>query len=138
MSTLQIILAVAGSTTVILGAIAAIYKLTPEREGILVKTAEMNVQTAAVNVTTMGAIRDDLIEDVASLKAELVERKREEAQYRRDVEERLAELSAELRAEKAEKLAVKQENVQLRRRVQALEEEVAFLRSRQTGAGPHA
>lgn len=92
--------------------------------------------TVDVNVTIAGRVRDEAVEDwerarteLAAMRDRLTEREREEAQYRRDVEGRLAELGAELRAEKAEKLAVKRENSELKARVDELEAEVARLKA---------
>lgn len=112
----------AGGLAAVAGIIFGAYKLGPDRNRIIVESAEVSVRLA-------GQTRDDLAEDVASLRAELAERKREEAQYRSDVNDRLAELSAQLRAEKAEKQAVKAENDRLRQRVATLEAEVARLKS---------
>lgn len=77
------------------------------------------------------AVDDDnvsLRQQLHELREQIAAKGREEAQYRADVETRLAELSAQVRAEKAEKESVKAENLRLTKRVADLEDEVRNLR----------
>lgn len=122
--------AVVGVVAVLMSIVAAVYKLGPDRTKIIVESAKVSVEMS-------DTLRDDLREDVAALRAELAERRREDDLYRSDVESRLAELSAQVRAERAEKEHVKGENRRLlqrvtraEKRVTELEAEVGRLRDR--------
>lgn len=113
---------VAGLGTFLLG-VAAYRKWGPEARKITVDTVEVNVRVA-------GELRDDALSDRQAAREELAVLRRDFQQYRADTDARLAELSAQLRAERAEKVAVKQENEKLRARVDELETEVTRLKSR--------
>lgn len=114
--------AVISIVVVVSGIVFGVYKLRPEASKIFVESAKVSVELA-------GDARDALAADVAALRAELGERKREEAVYRRDVEERLSELGAELRGAKAEKARLQEENDRLLQRVSDLEAEVQRLKA---------
>ena len=93
------------------------------------ETQKINVDTVDVNVTLSGKVRDLAGADWKRVVTELDDLRAEFAQYRTDTDSRMAEMAAELRAEKAEKVAVKAENDRLRHRVDELEDEVARLKA---------
>lgn len=93
------------------------------------ETRKITVDTMDVNVNVAGKLRDKAVEDWERMGRELDELRGEFNSYKADTQDRLAELSAELRAEKAEKRAVKTENDRLRKRVDELEAEVTRLKA---------
>jgi gas vesicle protein len=129
MTMLQTIGGVILALASLLGAIAAYRKFGPEARQIEVKIVD-------TNVTIADRLRDGAVADWERIRGELDDLTTEFRQYRLDTEGRLAEMSAELRAERAEKEHVKQENERLRDRVKALETEVASLKV--NGHGPHS
>lgn len=90
---------------------------------------KVKVETIDLNVNIADRLRDGAVADWERMRGELDDLTREFAEYKRDTESRLAEMAVELRAERAEKVAVKQENDQLRARVVALEAEVRALKA---------
>jgi septal ring factor EnvC (AmiA/AmiB activator) len=114
--------AVISIVVVISGIVFGVYKLRPESSRIFVESAKVSVELAS-------DARDTLAKNIADLQAAVAEQRREHAEYRLDVEGRLAELGAELRAAKAEKEHVNAENERLRQRVSDLEAEVQRLKT---------
>lgn len=108
----------AGAIVLIVGAFGGLWfgvvKFGPERNKIIVETAEVSVRMA----------RDDR----AALALEIQQLRDEFHAYKTDTQNRLAELNAELRSERAMKEHVKQENQRLVLRVIDLEAQVAQLR----------
>lgn len=116
------------------GAVLAWRKFGPD-------TRKITVDTIDVNVTYAGRVRDLAVADWERVSKELDDLRKEFHQYRTDTDARLAEQAAEVRAARAgEAEAIRKadiyaaENTKLRKRVDALESEVAALRS---DAGPH-
>jgi predicted component of type VI protein secretion system len=116
------IAALVTAAALLLAALTAYRKFKPERNDITITSADK------VNAMTL-RFAGDVNRDNESLREDLDELKAAFDQYRKDTEARLSEMAVELRAERAEKLAVKQENEQLRGRVLALETEVATLKA---------
>lgn len=123
-------LVVAGGSA--LGVLLAYFKFKPgQRERVEVETAagELNIAEGSVRLV-QSTLHGEFIRMAArieELEKEAADDRREFTQYRRDNEARIAELAAELRAEKAEKRLVQQENERLHARVAVLEAEVARL-----------
>ena len=128
---------IVSATVAIVAAVSgllAYFKFKPgQREKVEVETAtgELNIAEGTVTLvqSTLHAELARLVERMRAIEDEAEQDRREFAQFRRDSENRVAELAAELRAAKAEKLLVQQENEQLRARVRRLEAEVEQLRA---------
>lgn len=111
----------------IAGGILAYFKFKPgQREQV-----DMTIAQATMNVAhgTFQLVTTELEDQFKRMAAEMKTMREEHHQYRSDTNKRLIELSAELRAERAEKLSVKRENDELRHRVAGLEAEVARLKT---------
>lgn len=124
----------------VLIAALAYFKYKPgQREAVDMTIAQANMNVAQGTFQMVTTELEDQFKrmagEVKELHQALINQRHEEAQYRQDVEKRLAELSALLRAANAEKETVNAENLQLRDRVQTLEAEVRALKA---SGGPHS
>lgn len=117
-----------------LAALLAYFKRKPgqrEKDEVETATGELNLAEGTVTLvqSTLHAEFARMTKRMEAMEEEAEQDRHEFAQYRRDTENRIAELAAELRAAKAEKLLVQHENEQLRARVRRLEAEVEQLRA---------
>lgn len=116
---------IVGIIVALTGAYIAWRKYRPETNDITVTTADkVNMMTLRF-AGDVSKDNDDLRQEIADLRAEFV-------QYRRDTDALMAQLKVELRAERAEKEHVQRENQALKVRVQSLETEVNALKSGRT------
>lgn len=116
---------IVGIIVALTGAYIAWRKYRPETNDITVTTADkVNMMTLRF-AGDVSKDNDDLRQEIADLRAEFV-------QYRRDTDALMAQLKVELRAERAEKEHVQRENQALKVRVQSLETEVDALKSGRT------
>lgn len=116
------VVALTGLVTALIGGFVAWRKLKPETANIVVTTAERATEMTLKFASQVGLENDQLQRDINELRAEFVT-------YRRDTDAHLAELGAQLRAEKAEKEHFKAEAERLGSRVTELEAEVARLKA---------
>lgn len=143
MDTAQVVSAAVAVGSVLI-ALLAYFKYKPgQREAVDMTIAQANMNVAQGTFQMVTTELEDQFKrmagEVKDLRDQLAEERREQAQYREDVEKRLAELGAELRSEKAEKAQLQRENRrlktqvaendQLRERIATLEAEVAVLKS---------
>lgn len=146
-------MAAADVVTVVVGAggvlvaILAYFKYKPgQREAVDLTIAQANMNVAQGTFQMVTTELEDqfrrMAAEVKDLRDQLAEERRDQAQYREDVDQRLAELGAELRSAKAEKATLQRENRrlksqvaendQLKQRITDLEAEVRSLKARQS------
>lgn len=125
--TLPLLLAIGTVAAALVGAVVAWRKLKPESAQIVVTSAEKVTDMSLRFAGTVGAENDLLAAEMAALRAEF-------DQYRRDTDSEMAALRQEVRGYKAENRTLtrerdelRAENVELTRRVVRLEGEVARL-----------
>lgn len=113
----------------VVAAVVAVRKLPAEAQKI-------NVDTVDVNVRIAGNVRDQAVEDWQRVRGELDELRKEFDQYKKDTDDRLAEQATQVRAARAGEAEAKRkadqyrdENQELRARVDELEAEVARLKA---------
>jgi predicted nucleic acid-binding Zn-ribbon protein len=114
--------------TAILGGGLAYFKRKPgqkEKDQVDVGLGTLNLAKGSIQLVT-----ETLDQQFRRMDAEMDEMRAEHAQYRADTDDRLAELSAELRRAKAGERHWQDEAERLKHRVTELEAEVARLKAR--------